>query len=221
MSDWRTPCLKTWAGRRSAGASSESNAAQGVLCTSCRTGMTRPPPRAIHQAIELTGPLPTLKKPPVVSLSMLSAAYAAETSSQAFLKNAIEGNFAEVAMGKLAQQNGQNDNVKRFGQTLIDDHSAANQKAMEAARSMGITPPDGPNAKQKADYNKMSKMSGAQFDRDFATHMVMDHKKDIAEYRKAAKQADAAGEYAKSQVDVLQGHLQTAKSLKASKTSNR
>jgi putative membrane protein len=157
----------------------------------------------------------------LVATFLASTAYAEEKPSQAFLKKAIEGNFAEVEMGKLAQQNGQNDNVKKFGQTLIDDHSAANQKAMDAARSMGMTPPDGPNAKQKADYNKMSKMSGAQFDRDFATHMVMDHEKDIAEYKKGAKQPDAAGEYAKGQLDVLQSHLQAAKSLKSTKTSNR
>jgi hypothetical protein len=48
----------------------------------------------------------------------------------------------------------------------------------------------------------------------------MDHEKDIAEYKKGAKQADAAGEYAKGQIDVLQGHLQAAKSLKSTKTSN-
>jgi putative membrane protein len=123
-------------------------------------------------------------------------------------------------MGKLAQQNGHNEDVKKFGQMLNDDHSAANQKAIDVAKSMG-TAPDGPSAKQKADYNKMSKMSGAQFDRSFATHMVADHEKDIAQYKKESKQADAAGEYAKGQLDVLQKHLQTAKSLKSSKTSSR
>src|SRR3954471_18988999 len=124
-------------------------------------------------------------------------------------------------MGKLAQQNGQNENVKKFGQTLIDDHSAANQKAVDAAKSMGVTPPDGPNPKQKADYVKMSKVSGTQFDRDFAAHMVADHTKDIAEYKKAAKQADAARDYAKAEINGLQKHLDTAKSLSSRKTSNR
>ena len=104
---------------------------------------------------------------------------------------------------------------------LNDDHSAANQKAIDVAKSMGVTAPDGPSAKQRADYNKMSKMSGAQFDRNFATHMVADHEKDIAEYKKESKQADAAGEYAKGQIDVLQKHLESAKSLKSSKTSSR
>lgn len=153
--------------------------------------------------------------------SLGSAAYGAEKQSQAFLKKAIEGNYAEIQMGQLAEKNGRSQDVKDFGKMLVDDHSAANEKAMGAAKSMGVTPPDGPNAKQKADYSKMSRLSGARFDRDFATHMVADHQKDIAEYKKAAKQSDAAGEYAKGQIDVLQKHLDTAKSLRSSKTSAR
>ena len=95
------------------------------------------------------------------------------------------------------------------------------ESVMPRAKSMGVTPPDGPNAKQKADYDKMSKMSGAQFDHDFAAHMVADHEKDIAHYKKEAKQTDAAGQYARSQIDVLEKHLQTAKSLKSGETSSR
>jgi len=64
-------------------------------------------------------------------------------------------------------------------------------------------------------------MSGVKFDQQFATYMVADHQKDIAEYKKAAKQPDAAGDYAKAQIDVLQKHLDTAKSLSSRKTSNR
>jgi putative membrane protein len=157
----------------------------------------------------------------IVALMISTAAVAAEKQSQTFLKKAIEGNFAEVEMGKLAQQNGQSDDVKKFGQTLQTDHSAANQKAMDAAKTLGMNAPDGPNAKQKADAEKMSKLTGAKFDRQFAAHMVMDHQKDIAEYKKEAKQSDAAGEYAKGQIDTLQTHLDTAKSLKSNKTSSR
>ena len=156
-----------------------------------------------------------------LALFLASSAHAAEKPSQSFLKKAIQGNYAEIEMGKLAQQNGRSDNVKSFGQMLADDHLAANQKAVDAAQSMGVTPPDGPDAKQKADHQAMSKMSGAQFDREFATHMVADHQKDIAEYKKASKSADAAGEYAKAHIDVLQKHLDTAKSLGSGKTSNK
>src|ERR1700712_323285 len=147
----------------------------------------------------------------VLSVSVVSAK---DKPSEAFLKKAIEGNFAEVSMGDLAQKNGQSDDVKSFGKMLSSDHAAANQKAMDAAKGLGVTSPSGPNAKQKADYDKMSKMSGADFDKMFAAHMVADHQKDIAEYKKETKMKDAAGEYASSQIDTLQKHLETAKSLK-------
>ena len=153
----------------------------------------------------------------VVPGLLVSAAYAKDKPSEAFLKKAIEGNYAEVSMGDLAQKNGQSDSVKSYGKMLSDDHAAANQKAMDAAKALGVNAPTEPNTKQKADYEKMSKMSGVDFDKMFAKHMVADHQKDIADYRKEAKVKDAAGEYATGQLDTLQKHLTTAESLKSGK----
>jgi putative membrane protein len=155
------------------------------------------------------------------ALLLISSAHAAETVSQRFLKKAIEDNYAEIKMGQLAQQNGQSDDVRKYGQMLSDDHSGANEKAMDAAKSVGMAPPDGPNAKQKSDYEKMAKMNGAKFDQEFARHMVADHRKDIAEYKRAAKLFNAAGEYAKAQIPVLQQHLDAAKFLSSRKMSDR
>ena len=144
----------------------------------------------------------------------ISGVAAKDKASETFLRKAIEGNFAEVSMGDLAQKNGQSEGVRSYGKMLSTDHAAANQKASVAAKSMGMNPPSGPNAKQKADFDKMSKMSGTDFDKMFAKHMVADHQKDIAEYKKAAKNKDAGGEYAAGQIDTLQKHLEAAKSLK-------
>jgi putative membrane protein len=145
--------------------------------------------------------------------SASAALSADDKASDAFLKSAIEGNYAEVNMGDLAQKNGQSDGIKSFGKMLSTDHAAANDKAMEAAKSMGMTAPTGPNEKQKMAYDKMAKMSGPQFDEMFAKDMVADHKKDIAEYKTEAKKTNAAGTYASSQIDTLQKHLDTAQSL--------
>jgi hypothetical protein len=43
---------------------------------------------------------------------------AKDKASEAFLKKAIEGNYAEVSMGDLAQKNGQSDGVRSFGTML-------------------------------------------------------------------------------------------------------
>jgi putative membrane protein len=53
----------------------------------------------------------------------------------------------------------------------------------------------------------MAKTNGAAFDKMFADHMVTDHKKDIAEYEKAAKAKDAAGQYAGNALPTLKKHL--------------
>src|SRR6185436_13636883 len=94
------------------------------------------------------------------TLLMLSitSAVAKDKLSETFLKKAIEGNFAEVSMGDLAQKNGQSDDIKSYGKMLSADHAAANLKPLGAAKDLRINQPAKPNAKQKADYDKMSKM---------------------------------------------------------------
>ena len=149
----------------------------------------------------------------LMAISIANAS-AKDKLSETFLKKAIEGNFAEVSMGDLAQKNGQSDDIRSYGKMLSADHAAANQRALDAAKGLGMNPPSGPNSKQKADYDMMSKMSGSAFDKMFATHMVADHQKDIAEYMKASKLKDAAGDYAAGQIDTLRKHLDSAKSLK-------
>jgi len=149
-----------------------------------------------------------------VALLVTTAAIAQDKASQKFIIEAIQGNFAEINMGQLAEKNGHEASVITYGQTLVTDHGNANQKAQQAANAIGITsPPTGPNAKQKAMYDKMAKKTGPAFDREFAAHMIKDHQKEIAAHQKAAKQKDAAGEYAQSVLPTLQKHLQDAQSM--------
>jgi len=152
---------------------------------------------------------------------MSAPALAQDKASQKFLTEAIQGNFAEVAMGQLAQQNGERSDVKAYGQMLVTDHGGANQKAVEAAKAINVTPPTGPSAKQKADMAKIEKQKGAAFDKAFAHHMVADHKKDIAAYQKESKKTDAAGQYAKDTLPTLQKHLESAQALEKNKSAAR
>jgi putative membrane protein len=136
------------------------------------------------------------------------------TGDQKFLKDAIEGNLAEIEMGKLAQQKGTSDGVRQFGKQLEQDHTAANQKATSLASEIGMTPPTEPNKKQKAMYDKLSKLSGDKFDKQFAKEMVADHKKDIKEFQKEAKKSgDKAAGFANETLPVLQKHLDMAQQL--------
>src|SRR4051812_14053916 len=93
-----------------------------------------------------------------------TTALAQDKNNEKFITTAIEGNYAEVEMGRLAEKNSQSQDVKTFGQMLVTDHGAANEKAKQAATSVGLkSPPSGPNAKQKSDHDSMAKLQGAAF----------------------------------------------------------
>jgi len=143
----------------------------------------------------------------------------ASKADQRFVTEAIQADLAEVQVGKLAQQKGDNDGVKQFGQMLEQDHSQHLQKAQQLASQIGVTAPTEPSSQQKSIYDKLSKLSGPSFDKQFAVAMVKDHKEDVAKFERKAKEKNPVGEFAGQSVPALQKHLQTAEELTSSKRS--
>lgn len=139
----------------------------------------------------------------------------ATKEDQTFLTKAIEGNLAEIAMGKLAQEKAQSQEVKDFGAMLVKDHTDANTKAMDLAKQINLTAPTQPTKKQMQDHDRLSKLNGAQFDREFTLHMVSDHKEDIADFTKQSKMkaGDPTVSFASESLPVLQKHLQTVETI--------
>jgi len=84
-----------------------------------------------------------------------------------------------------------------------------------------MTPPESVNAEQKAMYEKMSKLSGQQFDKEFAQHMVQDHKKDIGKFERESKKSGDVANFAQNTLPVLKKHLEIAESLNGQKTTGR
>jgi putative membrane protein len=136
-----------------------------------------------------------------------------DKDSQKFIKAAIEGNYAEIDVGKLAQEKGNSDAVKQYGAMLVKDHGAANEKAKAIAKELDVDPPTGASVGAKAEYLKLKVLSGRTFDSSFAKGMVKDHETDIKDYQTEAQKSDAAGQFAKQTLPTLQHHLQAAQSL--------
>jgi putative membrane protein len=146
-----------------------------------------------------------------------SAALAKSDSS--FLTDAIQINLAEIAMGDLAQKNGGSDTVKGFGKMLVDDHTASNQKAISLAQANGITPPNEPKPADKEAQQNLAKLSGAEFDRDFAKAMVKGHKEAIGKFEAASKGDDDVAKFAQETLPTLQKHLEQAQSIAGKETA--
>jgi len=150
------------------------------------------------------------------SLAQAAEPMSAHSTGDKFIKDAIEGNLAEVKVGELAQEKGSSQGVKDFGATLAKDHDAANQSATQAAQQMNVTPPDKPGMKQTVVYDKLSGLSGESFDRQFIKDMVKDHKEDVARYEKESHKTGPAADYAKQTLPKLRAHLKMAEDLQSS-----
>jgi putative membrane protein len=137
------------------------------------------------------------------------------SSDATFAKHAAQGGMAEVKMGQLAQDKGSSDSVKMFGQRMVQDHSAANDKLKSVAAQESITLPTRLSAKDQATYDRLSKLSGHAFDRAYAQDMVQDHVNDIAEFKKeAANGTDSAIKgFATETLPTLQDHLKMARQM--------
>jgi putative membrane protein len=132
-----------------------------------------------------------------------------------FVRKAAEGGMAEVELGKLATQKASSDDVKKFGQRMVDDHTKANDQLKQLAQQKGIDLPTEPDSKDKATMKRLEKLSGEQFDKAYMSDMVKDHTKDVSEFQKAsnaAKDPDVKN-FASQTLPTLQDHLKQAKGI--------
>jgi putative membrane protein len=136
-------------------------------------------------------------------------------SDQKFIKEAAEGGMAEVELGKLAVQKAYSDDVKQFGQRMIDDHTKANNNLKGVASSLGVSLPQHLNAKDEATKERLSKLSGDQFDKAYMRDMVRDHKADVAAFRtESATGRDASiKSFAIQTLPTLRDHLKNAENI--------
>jgi putative membrane protein len=104
---------------------------------------------------------------------------------KAFLERLHYTNQKEIKLGQLAQQNGMSQDVKSFGEMMVRDHTAADQKLMTMAQGMKLKLADMPKplndvekkvmAADKANQEKLQAMKGEAFDSCYMSLMVGDH----------------------------------------------
>ncbi len=138
-----------------------------------------------------------------------------------FAMEAAQGGMAEVQLGNLAKDHASSDDVKKFGQQMVDDHSKANDQLKSIASQAGMTSPTDIGPKNQALMDRLSKLNGAAFDRAYMTAMVKDHKMDVADFQKEANSGKDANlkKFAADTLPTLQMHLKMAQDT-ASKTGS-
>ncbi len=137
---------------------------------------------------------------------------AATSADQAFMMNTAKAGLAEVELGKLAATNASSDQVKKFGQKMVDDHSKANDELKALAGSKNVVLPSDLDAQDKAAHDKLSALKGVEFDKEYMSMMVAGHRKVLDSLRKessSGKDAEVKAWAAKT-VPTVEEHLKMA-----------
>jgi putative membrane protein len=146
----------------------------------------------------------------------------AKGADASFVREAAVGGMAEVELGRLATQNASSDDVKQFGQRMVEDHGKANDELKALASQKHMTLPTGLDQKHQALRDRLAKLNGAAFDKAYMSEMVSDHQKDVAAFQREARSGTDADikAWAQKTVPTLQEHLKLAKQV-SSQVSGR
>jgi putative membrane protein len=122
---------------------------------------------------------------------------------QSFMARAIETNAAEIELGKLAEKKSENPRVRSYAAMLVRDHTDALNVLHRlatggASADTGIENAQSPvkvtlSKEHQQLFDRLSELSGPDFDREYISAMLQEHRKDIKDFEKEARSGSPGG----------------------------
>jgi putative membrane protein len=134
-------------------------------------------------------PALTAQQPTTAEKAHQTMAAGNKAPDETFVTKTAAAGMAEVELGKMAAEKAGSEEVKKFAQRMVDDHSKANEELKALAQQKNITLPDATDPHLKAMQDRLSKSTGAAFDRAYMQMMITDHRKAANEFRLASRAA--------------------------------
>ncbi len=136
-------------------------------------------------------------------------------ADQAFIRETMEGDNAQVAMSQLAQQKSTSADVKQFGQEMVQIHTELNAQLKPAAKQLGVDEPKGPSKKAKQEIAKLETLSGPECDSAYIQAMAKQQQHDLKEFKDEAAAGQSPGVQlaAKQDAPILAQHYQVLEKL--------
>jgi putative membrane protein len=134
---------------------------------------------------------------------------------RSFFDDAAQGGMLEVKLGEHVAKNGINDEVKRFAQRMVTDHTKVNSDLATAGQQVGLSMPQELDKKHKGDLDKLTAMVGDKLDREYVDRMIKDHENDVKLYEKQSKdgKSPALKQFATNALPTLKEHLAAVRDI--------
>jgi len=136
-----------------------------------------------------------------------------------FAVTLADGSMMEVEASKLALKNGSAANVKEFAQTMVTDHTGANEELKALATKKNISLPMALSEAKQKKFNDLAALKGADFDKAYINCMVDEHKDAVDLLQKESEKGNDNDlrTFASSKLPTIQHHYEMIKSIKDAK----
>jgi putative membrane protein len=134
---------------------------------------------------------------------------------QMFVKDMLQGDEAQVQMSNLAQQKSPSDDVKQFGQKMVQIHTQLSDQLEPVAKQLGVSEPKNPSKKQRQEIERLQALSGPDFDTAYLQAMARQQQHDLKEFKDEASSSQNPNLQKAAQADepVLEQHYQILEKL--------
>lgn len=132
-----------------------------------------------------------------------------------FMVKAAQSDMTEIKTSQLAQERGASDSVKQYGQMMITEHTKSTKELTALAGQKEVTLPQELAPKQQALYDKLSKLSGKEFDREYLAGQKMAHAETAAFFQDQLQKGkdEDVKQFATKVLPVVKKHEEVASGL--------
>jgi putative membrane protein len=152
--------------------------------------------------------------PAASSAGVTSAPTRLSAQDRRFADQAARAGMEEVAAGRIAQQDANSADVRRFAGRMVHDHAEANERLRMIARRDGFALPARMDAAAQHEVGRLETAGPGHFDPDYMKHQASDHRQVIEAFRSEADHGRNPDlkHFAAETLPTLREHLQLARS---------
>lgn len=131
-------------------------------------------------------------------------------------RDLVSGNTTEIELGRQTQQKAASPDVKAFGEMMVRDHTKALDALKDAAARQNLQVPTMVNEKHRELRDRLSMLSGTEFDLEYMNAMVEAHQATLKKLEdKADDGNDALQKFASTTLPTVRQHLERAEQIRA------
>lgn len=100
-----------------------------------------------------------------------------KAADKRFVMQAAMSDVLEIESSRMALQKSQNAEVKQYAQRMIDDHTKTTEQLKRIVADKGVTLPASPDRATQAKLDRLAKLDGEKFDREYMKLQRQNHAK--------------------------------------------